>query len=84
MTATKLFGQVINARNHTHLRAALSTTLAVCQADPALLHAFVALRINLVTAVSHIITVSCSAVLSFSLYVCFWSLDLLEIFCSDI
>lgn len=82
MTATKLFGQVINARNHTHLRAALSTTLAVCQADPVLLHAFVALRINLVTAVSHIITVGYSAVVDMcSFYICFWSLAL-EIYCS--
>ena len=58
LTATKLFGLVINARNHSHLREALSCTLAACQADPTLLHAFVALRISLVTALSHIITVT--------------------------
>ena len=58
MTVTKLFGVIVNARNHAHLREALSCTLSVCAANPSMLHVFTALQLDLTTAVSKIITVS--------------------------
>jgi hypothetical protein len=60
-TATKLFGLIIEARNHAHLRAAMSSTLCVCAANAPLLHAFLYLKINFLTAASGIITVSLSS-----------------------
>ena len=58
-TVTKLFGLIVNARNHTHLREAMSCCLCVCHcANPALLQVFASLGISLTTAVSNIITVS--------------------------
>lgn len=59
-TATKLFGMIVRARNHAHLREAMSCTLCLCATSPALLHAFLFLEINFMTAVSSIITVSAS------------------------
>ncbi len=58
VTVTKLFGLIVNARNHAHLREALSCTLSVCAANPSMLHVFTALQLDLTTAVSKIITVS--------------------------
>lgn len=57
-TATKLFGLISVARNHSHMRESLSSALCVFQANPALLHVFVCLRMSLVTALSSIVTVS--------------------------
>jgi hypothetical protein len=57
-TATKLFGLIVRARNHAQLREAMSCTLCVCATSPALLHAFLYLQLNFITAVSSIITVS--------------------------
>ena len=63
VTVTKLFGLIVNARNHAHLREALSCTLSVCAANPSMLHVFTALQLDLTTAVSKIITVSPSPLL---------------------
>lgn len=56
-TVTKLFGLIVSARNHSHLREALCATLCACAANAPMLHAFLYLKINFLTAVSGIITV---------------------------